>query len=87
MSVQQKDVHFETVLAAGLPAVPIDAKQIQQVLLNILQNAIDASPEAGQSSWRRQQRGDTGPASGRRVEVSVRDHGPGMTRRTAEASL
>jgi PAS domain S-box-containing protein len=76
LSVQQKDVHFETALAAGLPMVAIDAKQIQQVLLNVLQNAIDASPEGGVviASSRRHRTGE-----GETVEVAVRDHGAGMT--------
>jgi signal transduction histidine kinase len=76
LSVQQKDVRFETVLAAGLPTVPIDAKQIQQVLLNVLQNAIDASPEGGVVvvSSRQHRTGER-----EAVEVSVRDQGPGMT--------
>jgi PAS domain S-box-containing protein len=76
LSVQQKDVHFETALAGGLPTVPIDAKQIQQVLLNVLQNAIDASPEGGTVviSSREHRTGER-----EAVEVSVRDQGPGLT--------
>ena len=47
ISVQQKDIHLETRLGEGLPDVTVDAKQVQQVILNIVQNAIDASPERG----------------------------------------
>jgi len=59
-----------------LPTVPIDAKQIQQVLLNVLQNAIDASPEGGVVvvSSRHHRTGER-----ETVEVAVRDHGAGMT--------
>jgi PAS domain S-box-containing protein len=76
LSVQQKDVHFETALAAGLPTVAIDARQIQQVLLNVFQNAIDASPGGGVVvvSSRHHRTGEL-----ETVEVAVLDHGAGMT--------
>lgn len=44
MASRQKDVRVETELGCDLPAVRVDARQIEQVLLNIVQNAIDASP-------------------------------------------
>ena len=81
ISVQQKDVRFETSLVAGLPPVCVDAKQIQQVLLNIVQNAIDASPEPAvihlSTEAHEATSGNGIPAT--EVIVSVRDHGPGLT--------
>jgi PAS domain S-box-containing protein len=81
ISVQQKEVRFETSLAPDLPMIHADAKQIQQVILNVVQNAIDASSEGGCvhvatniEQW--------SPAEGpetRAVVVSVRDHGKGMS--------
>jgi PAS domain S-box-containing protein len=44
ISSKQKDVEIETHLSENLPPIKADAQQIQQVLLNIVQNAIDASP-------------------------------------------
>jgi PAS domain S-box-containing protein len=41
----QKNLMLETDLASGLPLVLIEAKQIEQVLLNVIQNAIDVAPE------------------------------------------
>jgi signal transduction histidine kinase len=34
-------------LAPGLPSIPVDPDQIQQVLLNLLKNAVEASPPGG----------------------------------------
>lgn len=58
----------------NLPAVPMIAAQIKQVILNICMNAIDAMPEGGKLSIR------TGitrkPQAG--VEISIQDSGPGI---------
>lgn len=78
LSVQHNDVQFETVLAEGLPAIHIDAKQIQQVVLNILQNAIDASPVGGTIELATSLVKMPDPAR-QFVQLSVRDHGPGLT--------
>ncbi|TAK53655.1 MAG: PAS domain S-box protein [Gammaproteobacteria bacterium] len=66
-----------------LPAIDCDPVQIQQVLLNLVRNAIDAMNEAV-----------TGPreivVAGRLIEsgeleISVADHGPGISREVAES--
>ncbi len=79
MSSRQKDVRVETELGSDLPQVKVDARQIQQVLLNIVQNAIDASPVGEVVTL------STGLAGGREGEgisssvcIMVRDHGPGV---------
>jgi PAS domain S-box-containing protein len=81
ISVQQKVVRFDAALADHLPPVCVDAKQIQQVLLNIVQNAIDASPEPVVIHLSTELHGSTAgngmPFS--EVVISVRDHGPGLT--------
>jgi signal transduction histidine kinase len=81
ISVQQKEVHFDTALAPDLPVIHADAKQIQQVILNVIQNAIDASAEGGRvvvltgiESWSSADGGDTNA-----IVVKVRDHGKGIT--------
>ncbi|WP_043744894.1 sensor histidine kinase [Paramagnetospirillum magneticum] len=71
-------------LAEGLPGVSVDRGEIQQVLLNILQNAVDAT--AGQGA----EAGDgitvrTSPGEGG-VKVAVRDCGAGLSQE-AEARL
>jgi len=63
-------------LAGNLPAVMVDLLQIEQVLLNLLRNSMEAMDEAGHS-------GGTitiaaGTAGPDEVEIEVRDTGPGF---------
>jgi two-component system sensor kinase FixL len=68
------NVNLRTALAQGLPPVFIDRVQIQQVMINLLRNAV----EAMQSSPRRELSVSTS-ADGEHVRVSVADTGPGLT--------
>jgi two-component system sensor histidine kinase HydH len=43
----RRRVEVEYCFAPDLPRVPVDPDQIQQVLLNLLKNAIEATPEGG----------------------------------------
>ena len=79
--MQQKDIQFDTALIPDLPPVRVDAKQIQQVMLNVLQNAIDASMEGGHvhvstgiEPWVSADGLDT-----EAVVVKVRDYGRGIS--------
>jgi len=58
----------------GLPAVFGDAQQLQQVFLNILNNAYDAIEEAGRRGGIRLQARHSGPS----VEVTICDNGTGI---------
>lgn len=78
ISVQKKDIHFTTRLAEGLPPVRIDAKQIQQVVLNVVQNAIDASPDGGTVELITSRQGGDGGVPPV-IELAVRDLGPGIS--------
>ncbi|HEX9007462.1 MAG TPA: ATP-binding protein [Bacteroidota bacterium] len=82
ISAQQKKIQVETLLAPDLPQITVDAKQIQQVMLNVMQNAVDASSEGGLLTVA------TGiieePVRGQTivcpcVVMTVRDRGVGMT--------
>ena len=71
----KRRVTIETDLAAGLPAVCGDSVQLQQVLLNLFMNAMDAmasTPEA-----LRRIKISTRAAAGI-VEVHLKDSGPGI---------
>lgn len=63
-------------LEEGLPAVQVDAIQIEQVILNIVQNAVDAlqetEPQRRQILVRAYRAGDA------EVQVEISDTGPGM---------
>jgi signal transduction histidine kinase len=54
-----------------IPDLSLDGEKIKQVLINLLQNAIEAQPNGGgvlvESEFR-----------GGRAQVSIRDHGPGL---------
>jgi len=55
----------------GFPRVPLDKNQIEQVLVNVLRNAMDAIGEDGSIALRLS-------ANGERPSLSVRDDGPGI---------
>ena len=80
IAVRQKEIAIETALGTDIPPVMADAKQLQQVILNIVQNAIDASTPKGviriSTAVRRLAKGEHGAAV---VALSVRDFGPGIT--------
>jgi len=71
--------HVRTELASDLPLVPLDAVLIEQVLVNLLENAVKYTPpgsplEVGAS---------TRPGG---VEVVVADHGPAFRQARRSAS-
>jgi PAS domain S-box-containing protein len=65
-------------LADGLPAVNVDQVEIEQVILNLIRNGIDAmGPNAAEA---RELVIRTGAGPGAQVVVSVEDNGPGVPR-------
>jgi two-component system sensor histidine kinase HydH len=70
-----RHIVIETRIAPDLPRVHADAERLHQVFLNLLINAIAASPERARItvSAEHAQRDSTAA-----VMVSVRDHGPGI---------
>jgi len=68
------DVERRFDYATGLPQVMIDRIQIQQVVLNLVRNAIEAMA----ASPRRQLRIATAPTADGGVAVTVADTGPGL---------
>jgi PAS domain S-box-containing protein len=78
----QYEVEVSASGAGDLPKVLADAIQIEQVLLNLVRNAIEAIDAAG-SDERRVQLWAT-RASGEMIEIQVRDTGPGLSAAAAE---
>jgi signal transduction histidine kinase len=69
-------------LAENLPQVQVDPLQIEQVLLNLIRNAVDAmeaTPANQRELWIRTYAGPRGM-----VCAGVRDTGPGLTPEVAE---
>jgi PAS domain S-box-containing protein len=68
-----RDIACHLHLAPDLPRVSCDRNQIQQVLINLVQNAIQAVEDRG-----RIQVATTPGADGHAVRISVTDNGPGI---------
>ena len=60
----------------GLPFVPVDEKQLLQVILNISLNAIEAMPQGGTLTFRTSTIATSG---GQAVGISIRDTGGGIS--------
>jgi len=75
--VLTEDPMFKTVrvrirAAKSLPPFPLDSNQIQQVLLNLVLNAVQAMNGSGQVLLEAQ------PSNGGGLEIAVEDSGPGV---------
>ena len=82
ISVQQRKVQIDTRFAKAIPPIVVDAKQIQQVMLNVLQNAIDASSDGSAIAVSTEL--TVNPVAGQTIPcpcvlMTVHDHGVGMT--------
>ena len=80
--VRSKHVAVRLDLAEDLPKVQVDPLQIEQVLLNLIRNAVDAMEETPTDQRELWIRTHTGPH--RTVCVGVRDTGAGLTPEVAE---
>jgi signal transduction histidine kinase len=66
-------VSIRTDLAADLPKITADRVQLQQVLMNLMLNAIEAMKDTGGVLTVKSQLGEDG-----QIEISVQDTGPGL---------
>lgn len=69
--VRGKTVHFEKRVETGLQPVECDPEQLEQVLLNLMINAIEASPDGGTVTL------SAAPEESR-IAIGVVDHGDGV---------
>jgi PAS domain S-box-containing protein len=69
-------VSLQTQLATGLPLIEGDRVQLQQVILNLILNAVEAM--SGIAEGAREMRISTGRRASNGVLVAVRDFGPGL---------
>src|SRR5262245_56779276 len=74
--VQRNGIALATHLSDGVPVILCDRIQVQQVLLNLLMNAIEAMSGAGEGPRELVVRSGTEDSQG--VLVSVQDSGPGL---------
>jgi len=71
--LEMNAISLEADLADGLPLVAGDNRQLQQVFLNLINNAAAAMPGGGHLTIRTRLK-----ASGRKVAAEVEDHGAGV---------
>ncbi len=77
LDTRASGVRIETVPADNLPATTIDRIQIQQVVLNLLRNAIEAvEDQPTERKWVRLRTASGGPGT---VVLTVQDAGHGLT--------
>jgi C4-dicarboxylate-specific signal transduction histidine kinase len=74
--VVKNGVAVQTHLAEGLPLIQGDRVQLQQVLLNLILNAVEAMSDVSEGSH--ELRIGTGPDASGGVLVTVQDSGPGL---------
>ena len=79
---RQHNVRLRIEAAPGLPTVEADPIQLQQVVLNLVRNAIDAMSEAPET--RREVLLSTRQSPEGEIEIIVADHGSGLAPEAAE---
>ena len=81
IAARSREVDYEYDLAPGLPPVTVDRVQIEQVLLNLIRNGVEAMEEVpGEKRLTLKSRLAEGAAA---VQLSVRDRGCGLPDRIA----
>src|SRR5207247_3412611 len=75
-------VSVRTQLAEGLPLIQADRVQLQQVMLNLIVNAVEAMSEVGEGA--RELLISTVGNGSNGVLVSLRDSGPGLDPNSAD---
>ncbi|HUI66094.1 MAG TPA: ATP-binding protein [Bacteroidota bacterium] len=82
IAMQQKRISAEVRLDRSIPTISVDARQIQQVMINVFQNAIDASPEGSiltvTTTMLVEPRQDALQGTVRKAVVEIRDRGQGI---------
>jgi len=72
-----RDRPFEVDVDTALPPIPVDLVRLDQLLVNLVENAVRYTPAGSPIEFRLQ-------ADDRAVSIAVADHGPGIARRQGE---
>jgi PAS domain S-box-containing protein len=79
LSVHKKHIELESILTDHLPSVKIDAKQVLQVVLNIIRNAVEATPAGGSIVVRTAMEEHPEPNMSPRLLCTITDTGEGIS--------
>ncbi|HSO20099.1 MAG TPA: ATP-binding protein, partial [Desulfosarcina sp.] len=83
---RQSGIRFHNQLDGGLPEMLVDPHQFEQVLVNLVINAMDALPDGGDITFTTRVLPDAaGPQNGRRCRMEVMDNGIGIARAQIES--
>jgi C4-dicarboxylate-specific signal transduction histidine kinase len=82
--LSKNGILLRTRLADGLPLIPADRVQLQQVILNLIINAVEAMSQMPGGSRELLISTETGPSG---TLVAVRDSGPGLTKVNLERAF
>lgn len=75
--LRERNVDLELALSPGLPQVQVDPMQLEQALVEIVSNALDAMPQGGRLRIGASVTGDDG-AGPTKVTIEIADTGPGI---------
>jgi PAS domain S-box-containing protein len=81
---KSKSIHFDLQLDAALPSIHLVPDQVEQVLINILINAVDAVFEVQQVEQREGRVTVSSHADNEHVKVTIDDNGKGMSEEQVE---
>lgn len=79
---ERSSIRIECQVAPDLPEVRVEPVQIEQVIANLVQNAVDAMSGTPQPQRRIELLAT--PATGSRIQLSIRDYGEGLPEGPAE---
>ena len=83
--LERHGVELDTRLARNLPLVTVDTLQIEQVIVNLVRNAVEALSHAGRLDGRVTIEAESNAPG--TVEIRVRDNGPGFDVDLAEQPI
>jgi signal transduction histidine kinase len=78
--IREKDIAVEKVCAKRLPQILVDHEKIEQVMINVLLNAVEILPKGGNIEIvTKRSRMDRRALHGRTLQVEISDDGPGIS--------
>jgi two-component system sensor kinase FixL len=80
LGMRSEGLKITTNASPGLPPVLIDKVEIQQVLINLMRNAVEAMG----TGTRRELELSAVPTDARHIQISVKDTGPGLAKEVAD---